>query len=97
MSLINRIEAALELGFARSEGRSAPPRLMAAMRQAVFPGGARIRPQLCLAVANACGANPFPLVVPCHRVVAKNGLGGFMQGFEGGLEIKQWLLAHETN
>jgi methylated-DNA-[protein]-cysteine S-methyltransferase len=49
------------------------------------------------AVANACGANPFPLVVPCHRVVAKNGLGGFMQGFEGGLEIKKWLLAHETN
>ena len=49
------------------------------------------------AVANACGANPFPLVVPCHRVVAKNGLGGFMQGFEGALEIKKWLLAHETN
>ena len=48
------------------------------------------------AVANACGANPFPLVVPCHRVLAKNGLGGFMQGFEGGLEIKKWLLAHET-
>ena len=48
------------------------------------------------AVANACGANPLPLVVPCHRVVAKNGLGGFMQGFEGGLEVKKWLLAHET-
>jgi methylated-DNA-[protein]-cysteine S-methyltransferase len=48
------------------------------------------------AVANACGANPFPLVVPCHRVLAKNGLGGFMQRFEGGLEIKKWLLAHET-
>ena len=48
------------------------------------------------AVANACGANPFPLLVPCHRVVAKNGLGGFMQGFEGGLEIKKWLLAHES-
>jgi methylated-DNA-[protein]-cysteine S-methyltransferase len=29
-------------------------------------------------------------------VVAKNGLGGFMQGFEGGLEIKKWLLAHES-
>lgn len=48
------------------------------------------------AVANACGANPFPLLVPCHRVVAKNGLGGFMQGFDGGLEIKKWLLAHES-
>ena len=48
------------------------------------------------AVANACGANPLPLLVPCHRVVAKNGLGGFMQGFEGGLEVKKWLLAHES-
>ena len=48
------------------------------------------------AVANACGANPLPLLIPCHRVVAKNGLGGFMQGFEGGLEIKKWLLAHES-
>jgi len=48
------------------------------------------------AVANACGANPVPLIIPCHRVVAKNGLGGFMQGVEGGLNIKQWLLAHES-
>lgn len=48
------------------------------------------------AVANACGANPIPLVIPCHRVVAKNGLGGFMQGREANpLSIKRWLLAHE--
>ena len=47
------------------------------------------------AVANACGANPLPLFNPCHRVVASNGLGGFMQGIPGGLEIKRWLLAHE--
>ena len=47
------------------------------------------------AVANACGANPLPLFNPCHRVVASNGLGGFMQGIDGGLEIKRWLLAHE--
>ena len=48
------------------------------------------------AVANACGANKIPLLIPCHRVVAKNGLGGFMQGVEGGLKIKEWLLAHES-
>lgn len=48
------------------------------------------------AVANACGANKIPLLVPCHRVVAKKGLGGFMQGIEGGLKIKEWLLAHES-
>lgn len=47
------------------------------------------------AVANACGANNLPLAVPCHRVVAQNGLGGFMQGKQGGALIKQWLLKHE--
>jgi methylated-DNA-[protein]-cysteine S-methyltransferase len=47
------------------------------------------------AVANACGANNLPLLVPCHRVVAQHGLGGFMQGKENGLSIKQWLLKHE--
>jgi methylated-DNA-[protein]-cysteine S-methyltransferase len=47
------------------------------------------------AVANACGANHLPIIIPCHRVVAKNGLGGFMRGAENGLEIKKWLLKHE--
>ena len=47
------------------------------------------------AVANACGANYMPIVVPCHRVVAKKGLGGFMQGTPKGLSIKKWLLKHE--
>jgi methylated-DNA-[protein]-cysteine S-methyltransferase len=47
------------------------------------------------AVANACGANNLPLLVPCHRVVAKNGIGGFMQGNVDGLAIKKWLLRHE--
>jgi len=48
-------------------------------------------------VGGACGANPYAVVVPCHRVVASGGgLGGF--GRERGgfsLEIKRWLLAHE--
>jgi methylated-DNA-[protein]-cysteine S-methyltransferase len=48
------------------------------------------------AVANACGANPIALVVPCHRVVASHGLGGFMGGRRAdSLDIKRWLLAHE--
>ena len=47
------------------------------------------------AVANVCGANQVPLLIPCHRVVAKNGLGGFMQGKENGLAVKKWLLDHE--
>ena len=49
------------------------------------------------AVGQACGANPYPLVVPCHRVVAAGGgLGGFNR--HGGgflLEVKRWLLRHE--
>ena len=48
------------------------------------------------AVANVCGANQVPLFIPCHRVVAKNGLGGFMQGKENGLKVKKWLLNHES-
>jgi geranylgeranyl diphosphate synthase type II len=40
----------------RAAGEGGPPRLAAAVRHAVFPGGARIRPRLCLAVARACGA-----------------------------------------
>jgi len=55
MSMQQRIETALELHFSHIQALSAPPRLMSAMRHAVFPGGARIRPQLCLAVSKACG------------------------------------------
>jgi geranylgeranyl diphosphate synthase type II len=55
MTATLRIEAALEAAVARAEGASAPPRLAAALRHALFPGGARVRPHLCLAVAAACG------------------------------------------
>ena len=50
-----RIENALEAALAQAGGTGCPPQLTAAVRHAVFPGGARIRPQLCLAVARACG------------------------------------------
>lgn len=49
------------------------------------------------AVGGACGANPYPLIVPCHRVVASNGgIGGFANT-RGGLllDIKRWLVQHE--
>jgi len=49
-----RIETALATAIARAEA-GAPPRLGSAIRYAVFPGGARVRPRLCLAVAAACG------------------------------------------
>jgi geranylgeranyl diphosphate synthase, type II len=55
MASIARIENALLAAVAASMGPGCPPKLAAAVRHAVFPGGARIRPQLCLAVARACG------------------------------------------
>ncbi len=58
-SAAQRIERALQRALALGEGPEGPPLLAAAMRHAVFPGGARIRPQLCLAVASACG-DPYP-------------------------------------
>lgn len=46
------------------------------------------------AVGGACGRNPIPIVIPCHRVV---GADGAMTGYsgQGGLETKRWLLRHE--
>jgi methylated-DNA-[protein]-cysteine S-methyltransferase len=45
------------------------------------------------AIGGACGRNPIPIIVPCHRVLARGGLGGYSGG--AGLPTKQWLLALE--
>lgn len=45
------------------------------------------------AVGVACGANPIPLIIPCHRVVAA---GGRLGGFGGGVDVKRWLLDLES-
>ena len=55
MNAVKRIERALHTAVAMAEIPGCPPKLAAAMRYSVFPGGARIRPRLCLAVAGACG------------------------------------------
>ncbi len=55
MKPITRIEQSLAAALASAEEPGCPPKLAGAVRHAVFPGGARIRPQLCLAVAAACG------------------------------------------
>ena len=55
MKPMTRIEHALAAAIATGEEPGCPPKLAGAIRHAVFPGGARIRPQLCLAVAQACG------------------------------------------
>jgi methylated-DNA-[protein]-cysteine S-methyltransferase len=45
------------------------------------------------AIGQACGANPIPIIIPCHRVLGANGLGGFSGA--GGVEGKVQLLRHE--
>ncbi|SFL14309.1 methylated-DNA--[protein]-cysteine S-methyltransferase [Shimia haliotis] len=45
------------------------------------------------AIGQGCGGNPIPVIIPCHRVLGANGLGGFSG--EGGVETKVWLLKHE--
>lgn len=47
---------------------------------------------LTRAVGAANGQNPIPIIIPCHRVIGKNGS---LTGFAGGLAVKQWLLEHE--
>jgi methylated-DNA-[protein]-cysteine S-methyltransferase len=49
------------------------------------------------AVGQACGDNKLPIVIPCHRVVAASGIGGFAHSTGGyKLEAKRWLLMHEA-
>jgi methylated-DNA-[protein]-cysteine S-methyltransferase len=51
-------------------------------------------PAACRAVGGACGKNPLPIIIPCHRVI---GQSGGLTGFGGGLEKKRYLLALEKS
>jgi len=70
---------------------------------AIPPGAAKSYAQIAAelgssprAVAAACRANPYPLLIPCHRAVASHGLGGYCGAIDGPLvDIKRWLLQHE--
>ena len=83
-----------------SAGTSFQQQVWALLRQ-IPPGQTRTyaelaialqRPRAARAVGNACGANPIPLLIPCHRVLPR---GGGLGGFSGPLEWKQRLLASE--
>lgn len=47
------------------------------------------------AVGGALRANPIPIIIPCHRILAAQGLGGYAGASEEGRRRKAWLLAHE--
>ena len=48
-------------------------------------------------IGQACGDNRLPIVIPCHRIVAADGIGGFGHATDGYLlEVKRWLLMHEA-
>lgn len=92
----------------RFEGPLAPAntpfrRRVRALLEAIPPGAVRTYGQLAgeirtapRALAGACRTNPLPLIIPCHRVVAAGGPGGYMGQAAGrALEYKQWLLRHE--
>jgi len=54
------------------------------------------KPKAARAVANACGKNPYPIIIPCHRVVRSDGtIGGFTG--DGGIEKKRQLLRQENH
>lgn len=68
-------------------------RTIPAGRTATYGDMARQLGSVARAVGGACGANPLPIVIPCHRVVSATGKGGY-SGF-GGLDTKDWLMDHE--
>ena len=54
------------------------------------------RPKSYRAVANACGKNPYPIIIPCHRVICSNGKIGGYSG-PGGITEKKRILKNENN
>ena len=84
----------------RTRGTAFQERCWAALR--AIPYGATVsygeqarrigNPKACRAVGGANHHNPLMIVIPCHRVV---GAGGSLTGYGGGLDMKEWLLAHE--
>lgn len=69
-----------------------PPGEVRSYREIAREIGSAPRP-----VGTACGANHIPILIPCHRIVASQGIGGFMHSRRGAaIEIKRWLLNHEN-
>jgi len=83
-----------------AHGRSGLQARVLEALQAIPPGETRTYGDLskvldapAQAIGQACGANPLPILIPCHRVLGASSLGGFSA--PGGVETKVWLLRHE--
>ncbi len=91
----------MAIPFAKLEGTPFQHRVWKAMSKIPYAGTVSYKelarmagsPSAYRAVGSACGKNPLPIVIPCHRVLASKGLGGFSSG----LWRKKWLLKHEVN
>lgn len=96
-------EPGMVFDLALSDAGTAYQRSIWTALKAIPSGEARTYAQLARrvggsarSVAAACKANPWPIIVPCHRVIASDGLGGYCGTTRGrALEIKRWLLWHE--
>ena len=81
------------LGAAKALGAAADVLVAGHGCRAVAEQAAKLgKPQAVRAVANANGANRVSIIIPCHRVIGKDGS---LTGYAGGLARKQWLLEHE--
>ena len=69
MNAVQRIETTLAKALGETEGNLTPPLLARAMNHAVFPGGARVRPRLCLATAAACGQGSTDLALAAAAAI----------------------------
>jgi len=96
-------DAAAPLGWPLAfDGSDFQRRVWRALR-AIPPGKVKTYGQLAAeiggcaqAVGNACRQNPIPIYIPCHRVVARGGIGGFAGQTAGQpIRLKRWLLQHE--
>lgn len=91
----------LALPPARTEMQQALCRLMRSTKAGEllsYATVARILNTGARAIGTACAHNPYPVVVPCHRIIAANGLGGYTgpEDRQTNLWIKRHLIAHET-
>jgi methylated-DNA-[protein]-cysteine S-methyltransferase len=96
-------EPGMVFDLALSDAGTAHQRAVWTALRAIPPGEVHTYAQLARlaggsarSVAAACKANPWPIIVPCHRVIARDGLGGYCGTTRGrALETKRWLLRHE--